>query len=177
MRASQQGDANTSKTSKTPSITSQQVHHNTNYQIPNTMPRGGEYDDGPTVASDNAITSGENKIAGAPKGDSDASQPLHPSHNFPLPAYSNIPFAFSGTSFLRRRPLWQSCTSTRRYQRDERYSREWRRKPRSDPGRRRENYGWWERERRQLIYGDEQIVRTAMGHGIQRNPRSKLFGR
>lgn len=35
------------------------------------MPRGGEYDDGPTVASDNAIESGENKIAGAPKGDSD----------------------------------------------------------------------------------------------------------
>lgn len=40
------------------------------------------------------------------------SQSLHPSHNFPLPAYSNIPFAFPGTSFLRRRPLWQSCTST-----------------------------------------------------------------
>lgn len=35
------------------------------------MPRGGEYDDGPTVASDNPIESGENKIAGAPKGDSD----------------------------------------------------------------------------------------------------------
>ena len=35
------------------------------------MPRGGEYDDGPTVASDNAIESGENKIAGDPKGDSD----------------------------------------------------------------------------------------------------------
>ncbi|MCJ1275394.1 hypothetical protein MMC21_003197 [Puttea exsequens] len=31
------------------------------------MPRGGEYDDGPTVVSDNAIESGENKIAGAPK--------------------------------------------------------------------------------------------------------------
>lgn len=35
------------------------------------MPRGGEYDDGPTVASDNPIESGENKFAGAPKGDSD----------------------------------------------------------------------------------------------------------
>ncbi|KAK4696723.1 hypothetical protein P7C71_g1247, partial [Lecanoromycetidae sp. Uapishka_2] len=35
------------------------------------MPRGGEFDDGPTVASDNAIESGENKITGAPKGDSD----------------------------------------------------------------------------------------------------------
>ena len=35
------------------------------------MPRGGEYDDGPTVASDNPTESGENKIAGAPKGDSD----------------------------------------------------------------------------------------------------------
>ena len=35
------------------------------------MPRGGEFDDGPTVASDNAIEAGENKIAGAPKGDSD----------------------------------------------------------------------------------------------------------
>ncbi|KAL9065016.1 MAG: hypothetical protein Q9161_008508 [Pseudevernia consocians] len=35
------------------------------------MPRGGEYDDGPTVASDNAIESGENKIRGVPKGDSD----------------------------------------------------------------------------------------------------------
>ncbi len=35
------------------------------------MPRGGEYDDGPTVASDNPIESGENKIAGAPKGDSE----------------------------------------------------------------------------------------------------------
>ena len=37
------------------------------------MPRGGEYDDGPTVASDNPIESGENKIAGAPKDDSDVS--------------------------------------------------------------------------------------------------------
>ena len=37
------------------------------------MPRGGEYDDGPTVASDNAIDTGENKIAGAPQGDSDVS--------------------------------------------------------------------------------------------------------
>lgn len=35
------------------------------------MPRGGEFDDGPTIASDNAIESGENKIAGAPKDDSD----------------------------------------------------------------------------------------------------------
>ncbi|CAF9930534.1 hypothetical protein IMSHALPRED_008213 [Imshaugia aleurites] len=35
------------------------------------MPRGGEYDTGPTVASDNAIESTENKITGAPKGDSD----------------------------------------------------------------------------------------------------------
>lgn len=37
------------------------------------MPRGGEFDDGPTVQSDNAIESGENKIAGAPQGDSDVS--------------------------------------------------------------------------------------------------------
>ena len=37
------------------------------------MPRGGEFDDGPTVASDNPIESGENKIAGAPKDDSDVS--------------------------------------------------------------------------------------------------------
>lgn len=29
------------------------------------MPRGGEFDDGPTVQSDNAIESGDNKIAGA----------------------------------------------------------------------------------------------------------------
>ena len=29
------------------------------------MPRGGEYTDGPTIQSDNAIESGENKIAGA----------------------------------------------------------------------------------------------------------------
>jgi len=35
------------------------------------MPRGGEFTDGPTVASDNAIDAGENKIAGAPQGDSD----------------------------------------------------------------------------------------------------------
>ena len=35
------------------------------------MPRGGEFYDGPTVASDNPIESGENKIAGAPKDDSD----------------------------------------------------------------------------------------------------------
>ncbi|KAL9138278.1 MAG: hypothetical protein Q9175_000504 [Cornicularia normoerica] len=35
------------------------------------MPRGGEYSEGPTVVSDNPIESGENKIAGAPKGDSD----------------------------------------------------------------------------------------------------------
>ena len=46
------------------------------------MPRGGEYDDGPTVASDNAIESGENKIAGAPKGDSDVS--LSPPFTSPL---------------------------------------------------------------------------------------------
>ena len=44
-----------------------------NTRIPDIMPRGGEYDDGPTVASDNPIESGENKIAGAPKGDSDVS--------------------------------------------------------------------------------------------------------
>ena len=37
------------------------------------MPRGGEFTDGPTVASDNAIDAGENKIAGAPQGDSDVS--------------------------------------------------------------------------------------------------------
>lgn len=37
------------------------------------MPRGGEFYDGPTVASDNPIESGENKIAGAPKDDSDVS--------------------------------------------------------------------------------------------------------
>ena len=37
------------------------------------MPRGGEFDDGPTVASDNPIESGENKIVGAPKDDSDVS--------------------------------------------------------------------------------------------------------
>lgn len=37
------------------------------------MPRGGEYSEGPTVVSDNPIESGENKIAGAPKGDSDVS--------------------------------------------------------------------------------------------------------
>lgn len=44
------------------------------------MPRGGEFDDGPTVQSDNAIESGENKIAGAPKGDSDVGSPsLSPS--------------------------------------------------------------------------------------------------
>ena len=39
------------------------------YYIPLTenqpiMPRGGEYTDGPTIQSDNAIESGENKIAG-----------------------------------------------------------------------------------------------------------------
>ena len=39
------------------------------------MPRGGEYDDGPTIASDNPIESTENKVAGAPKGDSDVSSP------------------------------------------------------------------------------------------------------
>ena len=46
-----------------------------NAQIPTSdiMPRGGEYDNGPTVASDNAIDAGENKIAGAPQGDSDVS--------------------------------------------------------------------------------------------------------
>ena len=37
------------------------------------MPRGGEFTDGPTVASDNAIDAGENKIAGTPQGDSDVS--------------------------------------------------------------------------------------------------------
>lgn len=37
------------------------------------MPRGGEYDDGPTVQSDNAIESTENKIAGGPKADSNVS--------------------------------------------------------------------------------------------------------
>ena len=37
------------------------------------MPRGGEFTDGPTVASDNAIDAGENKIAGVPQGDSDVS--------------------------------------------------------------------------------------------------------
>jgi hypothetical protein len=47
------------------------------------MPRGGEFTDGPTVQSDNAIESGENNIAGAPKGDSDVSLafPSHP-HSF-----------------------------------------------------------------------------------------------
>ena len=35
------------------------------------MPRGGEFYDGPTVQSDNAIESSENKITGVPKGDSD----------------------------------------------------------------------------------------------------------
>lgn len=74
------------------------------------MPRGGEYDDGPTVASDNAIESGENKIAGAPKGDSDVCLSLP----FPSPL-ALTPFPHIGTSFLRRRPLWQSCTSTRRH--------------------------------------------------------------
>ena len=46
------------------------------------MPRGGEYDDGPTVASDNPIESGENKTAGAPKDDSDVSlgPPYLPPH-------------------------------------------------------------------------------------------------
>ncbi|KAL9638230.1 MAG: hypothetical protein Q9164_001681 [Protoblastenia rupestris] len=34
------------------------------------MPRGADYADAP-VQSDNAIEAGENKIAGAPKGDSD----------------------------------------------------------------------------------------------------------
>ena len=32
------------------------------------MPRGGEYSDGPTVQSDNAIEAGEDKIAGANVG-------------------------------------------------------------------------------------------------------------
>ena len=36
------------------------------------MPRGADYVDGP-VASDNAIESGDNKITGAPKGNSDVS--------------------------------------------------------------------------------------------------------
>ena len=44
------------------------------------MPRGGEFDDGPTVASDNAIDAGDSKIAGAPQGDSDVSLDL------PLPS-------------------------------------------------------------------------------------------
>lgn len=53
------------------------------------MPRGGEYDDdAPTVASDNPIESGENKIAGAPKGDSDVSP--HSTHLLFHQTYSNI---------------------------------------------------------------------------------------
>ncbi|KAL6715173.1 hypothetical protein ACLMJK_007437 [Lecanora helva] len=35
------------------------------------MPRGGEYSDGPTNQSDNAIESTENKITGAPKDSDD----------------------------------------------------------------------------------------------------------
>lgn len=54
------------------------IAHSTNPKTSAIMPRGGEYDDGPTIASDNAIESGDNKIAGAPKGDSDVSF-------FPLP--------------------------------------------------------------------------------------------
>lgn len=54
------------------------------------MPRGGEYDDGPTVASDNAIESGENKIAGAPKGDSDVSS--SPPFLLPLTLIPNLSF-------------------------------------------------------------------------------------
>ena len=74
------------------------------------MPRGGEYDDGPTVASDNAIESGENKIAGVPKGDSDVR--LAPPLRSPL---ALMPFSFPGTSLIRRRPLQQSCTTSRRH--------------------------------------------------------------
>ena len=45
------------------------------------MPRGGEYSDGPTNQSDNAIESGENKLTGAPQGGSDVSYlPMHVFH-------------------------------------------------------------------------------------------------
>ena len=60
------------------------------------MPRGGEYDDGPTVASDNAIESGENKIAGAPKGDSNVRL-----ISFSFTACSYISLSLSGPSLLR----------------------------------------------------------------------------
>ncbi len=59
------------------------------------MPRGGEFDDGPTIASDNAIESGENKIAGAPKGDSDVSCPQDSPPSLPhLPTtrYVTLPY-------------------------------------------------------------------------------------
>ena len=57
------------------------------------MPRGGEFDDGPTVASDNAIDAGENKIAGAPQGDSDVSfnLPYLPSTSTPY-SILTLPF-------------------------------------------------------------------------------------
>jgi len=54
------------------------------------MPRGGEFDDGPTVQSDNAIESGENKIAGAPQGDSDVSLPLTISPLLPFSSLNPI---------------------------------------------------------------------------------------
>lgn len=77
------------------------IHHNTKSQIPDAMPRGGEYDDGPTVASDNAITSGENKIAGAPKGDSDVSH-----------SPSTPPTAFHYPLTLTSRSLFQEPVSS-----------------------------------------------------------------
>ena len=61
------------------------------------MSRGGEYDDGPTVASDTAIESDENKIAGAPKGDSDSDVDTST-------PFLTIP-SLSKASRLRRRPL------------------------------------------------------------------------
>lgn len=73
------------------------------------MPRGGEFTDGPTIQSDNAIESGENKIAGAPKGNSDVSLPF-PSHlHSPLSLlfqrYQAHPLTVTGARILRRRPL------------------------------------------------------------------------
>ena len=42
------------------------------------MPRGGEFSSDPTIQSDNAISSTENKITGAPKdSSSDVSSPPH----------------------------------------------------------------------------------------------------
>lgn len=133
------------------------------------MPRGGAYD----VASDNAMELGDDKITGAPAGDSD----VNPAPPLPLPLAPTPHFFSTGTGLNRRGPLRQSRATSRRHWRNEGRFRERIRKPRRDAGWRREKHRWREWERRQLDCEDERTSGQE-GQWIQNASESRArFGR